>query len=53
MLPLLTDIIHIKNLKKNKIWNPSPVQRLAFDPPPQLSPVGFGSGLTLVLHGKL
>lgn len=50
MLTLLTNSNHIK-IKKKKIWNPSPVQRLVIvDPHP---PVGFGSGLTLVLHGKL
>lgn len=48
---MLTKSNHIKIFKKNKIWNPSPVQQLAIvDPHP---PVGFGSGLTLVLHGKL
>lgn len=51
MLTLLTKSNHIKIFKNNKIWNPSPVQRLAIvDPHP---PVGFGCGLTLVLHGKL
>lgn len=51
MLTLLTNINHIKTFKKNKIWNPSSVQRLAIADP--LSPGGYRSGLTLVLHGKL
>lgn len=34
------------------MWNPRPVQQLVIvDPTPPLQ--GFGSGLTLMLHGKL
>lgn len=56
MLTLLTNSTHIKFFKKNlesppPSPSPSPVQRLAIGDPP--SSVGFGSGLTLVLHGKL
>lgn len=50
-LTLLTNTNHIKIFKKKKIWNTSPVQQLAICRTP--SPVGFGSGLTFVLHGEL
>lgn len=50
MLTLLTNINHIKAFKNNKIWNPSSIQRLVIADP---SPGGYGSGLTLVLHGEL
>lgn len=52
MLTLLTKSNHIKIFKKNKIWNPSPGQRLAAVDV-QTSQSVFGSGLTLVLHGEL